>query len=87
MNIAAVLKKVPWKKVVRVIPGALGIAGEYAVRNAEKKKVDALQRIEERQSELEKSVGMLAERVTVLIWAAAAMLVISLAALIIALVR
>jgi hypothetical protein len=87
MTIASVLKKVPWKKVVRVIPGALGIAGEYAVRNVEKKKVDALQRIEEQQSGLERSVSMIAHRVKILMWVAAATLVISLAALIIALVR
>jgi hypothetical protein len=87
MKITAALAKIPWKNLFRFVPGAIGIAGELVVRSAEKKQEDVLQRLEERQQELGKAVELLASRIKLLIWVAAAGLALAVAALIIALAR
>jgi hypothetical protein len=87
MKITAALTKIPWKKLFRFLPLAIGIAGEYAVRSEEEKKADALQWVEEQQQELKKAVELLTSRIKLLFWVVGAALVSSIAALIIALVR
>ena len=87
MKIAALLRKIPWKNLFRLVPGVIGLAGELAVRGAEKKQGDTLQRLEERQRELEKAVELLASRSKGLIWTTVAAAVLAVAALVIALTR
>lgn len=87
MWITAILTKIPWKNLLRFFPGIIGIAGELAIRSAEKKQANDVQRLEERQQVMEKAVELLASRLKLLLWIAGAALVLAASALIVALAR
>jgi hypothetical protein len=88
MKIAPAQAKFPWKYVLRILPGILGIAGGFASQHrVEQGRVDNLKRIEDQQRDLGKEVEMLASRLKVLFWIATAALAVAIAALAFALIR
>jgi hypothetical protein len=87
MKIAATLAKLPWNRVLRFLPGVIGIAGEIAARRTELAQADSLKRLEELQHNLEQDVEVLLSRLKVVFWIAAAALAIAVAALVLVLAR
>jgi len=87
MGITIVLAKIPWRRIFRYLPGAVGIAGELMTRSADKVHTDALKRIEEQQMDMENALEVIIARLKIVFWVAAAALVAAAASLVVSLLR
>jgi hypothetical protein len=87
MGITTVLAKIPWRRIFRYLPGAIGIAGELMTRRADKAQTDALKRLEEQQMDMADALELIASRLKFVFWVAVAALVSAVAALVVSLLR
>jgi hypothetical protein len=85
MGVIAALSKVPWKKIIRYLPGTLGIASEIISRREEKTQVVNLRLLESQQKNLADTVSHLESQMIIVFWAAIAAIVLAFAALAVAL--
>ncbi len=87
MKIFASLAKIPWKNLLRLLPGVLGIAGELMSAQRESAQTDRLKRIEERLDSAIEAVSVLEKRIRLVFWISGAAFTVAAAALLIALIR
>jgi hypothetical protein len=87
MGITTVLAKIPWRRIFRYLPGAIGIAGELMNRRADKTQTDALKRLEEQQMDMADALELITSRLKFLFWVAVTALVSAVTALVVSLLR
>lgn len=87
MKITSALTKIPWFKILRYLPGIIGISGELLQAGRESEQADAIKRIENQQKVIADSIPVLESRIRLVFWIAVAALTIALAALVVALVK
>jgi hypothetical protein len=87
MGMIAALSKVPWRKIIRYLPGTLGIAGEIISHREEKTQAMNLKQVEAQQKNLADLVGHLESQIILVFWIAVAGLVLAFAALIVAMLK
>jgi hypothetical protein len=87
MGITTALAKIPWKRIFRYLPGAIGIAGELMNRSADRSRTDGLKRLEERQKGMTDALELISARLKFVFWVAVAALVAAVAALVVSLLR
>jgi len=81
MGTTAALAMIPWRRIFRYFPGALGIPGEIMRHGGEKTRSVMLRLLEAQQKCLAGTMGHLASRLNVMFWAAVAVLVVAFGAL------
>jgi hypothetical protein len=87
MGIIRVLAKVPWRRMFRYLPGAIGIAGELMTQRADKAQTDVLKRLEEQQMDMANALELIAVRLKFVFWVAIVALVAAAAALVVSMLR
>lgn len=87
MGITTVIARIPWGRIFRYLPGAIGIAGELMTRRVDKAQTDVLKRLEEQQIDTANALELIIARLKFVFWVAFAALVAAVAALVVSLLR
>ncbi len=87
MGITTVLAKIPWRRIFRYLPGAIGVAGELMTRRADTAQTDALNLLKEQQMDIMHALEIIIARLKFVSWIAIAALAAATAALAVSLLR
>jgi hypothetical protein len=85
MGVMTALVKIPWKKIIRYLPGTLHIASEIINHREERTQLVNLKQLEANLKNLEDVLGRLEYQMIFVFWVAIAALILALAALAVAL--